>query len=233
MADNPMITKPTLVLTRPQAASERVARALGVANEAVISPIIRIEPTGEEAALADGEAVIITSFNALSFVPDIAGRDAYVVGERSASEVKARGGRVRFVAQDVSQLVHELETNRLNSDAFMHIRGRHTRGGIAERLLNARDVVVYDQVSQPLDDMARGVLTGNAHVVLPLYSPRSAAILAHEIGGASGPNVQTLAISEAVAEVWQRETGGRAAVCSVPSGKEMLKQLSVMLGGRL
>jgi uroporphyrinogen-III synthase len=64
--------------------------------------------------------------------------------------------------------------------------------------LPAAEAVVYDQRPQPLTPAARAWLAGARPVIVPLFSPRSAALFAAEAAGAAAP-LRIAALSAAVA----------------------------------
>lgn len=220
-----MTRTPTLVLTRPAPASERVAR--GYDGPVVLSPVLRIEGLGVEVSLAGYRGVILTSANAVPFLPDLSGVPAYVVGQGTAEASKAD---VHLVARDAEDLVTRIEAQ----GPLLHPHGRVTRGDIARRLSSAGietvSEVVYDQSEQGLTDEAQRVLTGSDRAILPLWSPRSATLIGRQIKAVS-PMVQVIAFSPAVAEAWFDETGGNSVTCAEPTADEMLRQIDVAKSG--
>lgn len=91
----------------------------------------------------------------------------------------------------------------------MHLHGEHTRGDVAARLRAAGLAVearmVYRQVELPLSDTAHALLQGEAPVILPLFSPRSARLLAGQIEPPRAP-CRIVAISTATAQAWTFDT---------------------------
>ena len=94
-----------VVVTRPQADSERTAAALeALGHEVLVTPLMRIEPVAADLA-GTWSAIVITSANALHAVPATADKTLpmFVVGDRSAeaawragfSEVSSANGDIK------------------------------------------------------------------------------------------------------------------------------------------
>lgn len=226
---------PLLLLTRPEAQSTRLLAELeaeaGRKLPAMIAPVLRIERIGPEPELAEGVGVILTSANGARFAPDLARRNVFAVGERTAEAARRKGGHIALVAQDADALVTALCATP-PAFSVVHLSGRHRRGQIAERLneagIETEVIEIYDQVAQPLSDQACAALEGAAPVLLPLFSPRSARLVATGIAR-PGPGLEAIALSAAVAEEWQARTGVNAAVCRAPSGREMRREILARL----
>ncbi|OIP86487.1 MAG: hypothetical protein AUK37_03110 [Rhodobacterales bacterium CG2_30_65_12] len=219
---------PTLVLTRPEAQSREIAATLDRSVPVIISPVMQIVAAGRAPEIANFAGVVLTSANALVHAPDLQGKPAYCVGERTARAARDAGAEVRLVARDADDLVARVE----GDGPLLHLRGEHARGSIAERLNSAGIVteyfVIYRQEALPLSAEAKAAIEGTSRVVLPLYSPRTARLLGERIGQ-PGPAVQPIAMSEAVARAWRATTGTEAEVVPEPSGEAMLKAIGVAL----
>jgi len=67
------------------------------------------------------------------------------------------------------------------SGPLAHVRGRHARGDIAQTLAGAgiicHDLIAYGQNVLDLTAEAKIALSGKNPVILPLFSPRTSAIL--------------------------------------------------------
>lgn len=215
-----MTPKPTVILTRPREASERVAAALS-GIDVIVSPVTEIEGTGASVDPAEFAGLILTSAHAVSFVPDLAGVPVYCVGVRTA---EASGGDVRLVARDADDLVQRIEAE----GPLLHARGRETRGEVAERLNSAgietHECEVYAQIARDLSPEAKAALEGQDRVILPLWSPRSAERVANQLA-TIGSNLHVIALSPAVAAAWASATGGRSEVCTDPNGDEMIARI--------
>ncbi|MBV7379921.1 uroporphyrinogen-III synthase [Maritimibacter dapengensis] len=216
-----MTRTPTLVLTRPIVASERIARLYD--GPVVVSPVLQIVGTDASIRLSGYAGVILTSANAIPFLPDLHGVPAYVVGQETAAACQAD---VRLVARDADDLVSRVTAR----GPLLHLCGRETRGDIAHRLSSAGigtdSVVIYEQRAQDLTEDAKALIENGEAVILPLWSPRSAQLVGRQIKTIS-PGVRVIAFSPAVAKAWFDETGGDCVTCAEPTREEMLRQVDV------
>lgn len=175
----PSRAQPTLLLTRPVDDSRRFA-ALLPDLPALISPVIRIEPVPHDAqALAAARVLVFTSGHAIAAAGPGRGRRAYCVGPRTAELARAAGFDVVQGPGDAEGLMPIL---RKVDEPLVHPHGRHLA-----KVLPVEGIVVYDQHPVPLNDEARKLLAGTAPVILPLFSPRSARLIADQIGESPAP----------------------------------------------
>ena len=198
--------KPAVLLTRPQMQAEDFASLLGDVL-VVISPILRIVAVDHDATLlAVAEGVVLTSVHAVPAAAPGRGRPAFCVGTATAEAARRAGFAVTVGPGDMDglrPLIGDIKQH------LIHPHGRHRAGDAG-----VPGVVVYDQKSQPLNDEARTLLAGDTPVILPLFSPRSARLVAEAVRGAHA-QLLPVAISEAVAEAWRAALPGGAAVAGV------------------
>jgi uroporphyrinogen-III synthase len=176
---------PRLLITRPEPAASRFAAGLRAGlpgAEVLVSPLMRITYGGTLPALGPGEGLIFTSRHGVEGFCRLSPRRdlcTCVVGCATAAEARQSGFDVRMVAQDAAALLSRLAADGI-SGPVLHPRGAHVAADIAGTLrqagVRARDVVVYDQTALPLTGAAREMLDGDAPVILPLMSPRSATL---------------------------------------------------------
>lgn len=219
----------TLLLVRPEARSRELAAALaarGVRPRFIVSPVMEIR--AREVTLPENVELILTSQNAVASLPAGSWR-AWCVGDRTAEAARAAGLDAVSAGGDVGDLLPLLLEVRPRS--LIHVRGEHATGDLAGRLvaagIAAREVVAYDQVPLPLTAEAAEALAKTGVVVLPLYSPRSAALVA----GDAGPwraEVRAVAISEAAARAFDRPA--HVSLAPVPSGEAMERAIVDALG---
>lgn len=213
----PVHPTPTLLLTRPRAASERFAAGIEGA-EVVISPLMEIVPTGAEVPTEGLAGLIVTSQNAVPFLPDVA-VPAYCVGPRSAAAV---GGRAELIGPDADGLVAGLLALAPRG-VLLHCHGTHTRGDVVGRLqaggLTAQGVAVYDQQARPPDTTFRDAVTASG-LIVPLFSPRSAQLFAQAVR-ALPPDAQIIALSPAVADALPAQWRAQTGILAHPNGAEM------------
>ena len=216
---------PTLLLTRPEPQSQaflNMCEALaGHRLPAVISPIMRIEATGELPDLDRYETIIFTSGNGVRCFLEkagLAGRKVVTVGEGTAELARANGAEAEALGEDIDAF---LAMRHLVTAPALFCCGVHSRGNLARELTDAgiqtNEVVIYDQVSQPLTVAARQLLTGTGSIVAPVFSPRSARLLCGH-GLITAP-LTIIAMSRNVAEAWQGP--GRVLTAEAPNSRSM------------
>lgn len=182
---------PVLLMLRPQRVSERfVAQlsGLGSAFRPVISPRFDIVYCGELPRMARFAGVVFTSVHGVSGFR-VQANDAavelpaYAVGDATAQAARALGFRTWSAQGNADTLVAGL-TARGVTGPLLHVRGVHSRGDVAARLTHAgirtEEVVLYDQPLRPLTLDAQHALADTVPVVAPLFSPRTARLLAEE-----------------------------------------------------
>lgn len=223
-------------MTRPRAASDRFVASLPadlVAQVAVIlSPVMEIAPR-PMGHLPDHAGVILTSQAAVAVaaagMPDRAA-PAYCVGRATTAAARAAGWQAQEMGPDADALVTAMIARR-PAGPFVHLRGGHTRGEVAARLtaagLRCDDYVIYDQPARPLTPEAAQALAGRC-CVAPVFSPRSAALLAERMVG-DGRDLHLLALSPAVAAALSPVAHASLHVCAAPNATEMQKLVSETL----
>lgn len=215
---------PTLLLTRPRSASERFAEGLR-GFDVVIAPLVEIVGTGAQIQLDHVQGLILTSENAVPFLP-VVPVTAYCVGPRTAEAARGAGFRAEVVGPDADGLVAGL-MDRAPSGPLMHPHGVRTRGDVAGRLnaggLNVREVAVYDQLDCPPDEDFLRVIA-QKDVIVPLFSPLSASRFAKALGDASA-DLTILAMSDAVKSALPERLRRTTQVIAHPTGAEMRRAL--------
>lgn len=218
-------SRPTVLLTRPRVASERFARDLhGV--DIVIAPLMDIVSTGADIRLDGIAGVILTSEAAVATLPKAA-LTAYCVGPRTADAARAAGFAAEEIGPNATELVAQLLARRPRGN-LLHVRGQHQRGDVAARLsaggVPTREVVAYDQREVEPGPAFRSALARDG-LLVPLFSPRSAAIFA-DAAGNLGPAVELFAMSAAVAEALPDGLRARCTTIGTPNGAEMARVLN-------
>ncbi|MBN2760556.1 MAG: uroporphyrinogen-III synthase [Rhodobacteraceae bacterium] len=198
---------PTLLLTRPQDSAEEFAKAAAWAGAVVISPLIEVALRPFDLPLP-GEGVIFTSQHGVRALAALTGRrdwPVWCVGPGTFAAAQALGfTQVHQGAGTADALIAELCAAPPDYP-LVHIRGAHVVTDLAGRLsdagLRARCVIGYDQMECPLNAAARDCLLRSGPVVLPVFSPRSARLLAQAWAELTAPcaELHALAISEAAA----------------------------------
>lgn len=193
--------KPILLLTRPEADSQRFLETLPLhlvgQCDPIIAPLFRI--AGKDFDLPDSGDLILSSSNALGGIKDGAGRTTWCVGTATTAKAKSAGLDARFAGETAAQLIETL--SQVSPRRFVHLRGCHTRGDIAGNLRSAghvvQEIVAYDQVETPWTDDVRQKLETTFAVIAPVFSPRSGRLLAERLSRKDVLHV--VAMSESVA----------------------------------
>lgn len=217
------MTAPICLLTRPEAQSRAFAALLpGLA--CVISPVLAIVAVPFDRALLEtAPGLVFTSANAVQFAGPGAGRAALCVGPQTADAARAAGFVAKAGPGDAERLMPMLAGH----EDWLHVHGRHRA-----RELPLRGVTAYDQVELPLSAEARALLQGDAPVILPLFSPRSARFAATETRNAAAP-LWIAAISAAADAAWDAAQGkppARRVVAERPEADAMARAIATLTG---
>ncbi|WP_116132829.1 uroporphyrinogen-III synthase [Tropicimonas sp. IMCC34043] len=223
-----------LLLTRPEPAATRFAgqveQRLGTFAGVIVSPLMEIEVLPAEIPDDPAAHHVFTSEMALRALEGRLsgqGRVAWCVGGRTAAAARAAGFEVLGKEPDVDRLARRMETAGL-SEKILHLGGLHRAGDLVGHLqgagLDARAIAIYDQRSLPLSDQARIALQDVGDVATPLFSARSAALLATEAAGRRA-RLHVAAISPAVLRSWRGLPGERAEVAEMPDASGVIQAL--------
>lgn len=233
MTHNPMQNleaRPAVLLTRPRAGSDAFARQMleaGLNARVYMSPVLDI--VGRKPALnpRDYDVIIVTSQNALlSYDADLSGRLCFAVGIKTAELAKARGMRVISANGDADALV-SLVKRQAPKQTMIHLRGTQTRGDVCQRLKSAGfavdEAVCYDQVAIPLSDEAKSLVVREKPTILPLFSPRSAALVRDELPKTA--NIRVICMSVSVAEAFSYGGLKVSKIAEAPHASAMITAL--------
>jgi uroporphyrinogen-III synthase len=218
------MAQPRLLLTRPRPGAEaflaRLSPALRVG--AVISPLIEIVPNDVAPDLAPYAGVIFTSANAVAHAPAGNGRPAYCVGPQTTQAARAAGWQAQMTGLDAEAMIAAL-AGRGELGPLLHLAGKHRRGDVAGVLsktgLQVDVATLYDQRLLPLSEEAQALLRGNAPVLVPLFSPRSAAQFAQAATRTDA--VLAVSISAAAAEALEALPLRAHDIAAEPTGEAM------------
>lgn len=216
-----------LILTRPAAANARFAEQLPESLRSrcavVQSPLLAIVPVEVDYEVGPEDAVIFTSSAAVPLVPPGRDRRAFCVGEATTAAAHQAGWHAIFCGETSEALLAFLAAYPLRARTW-HLAGRHTRGQIAERLtsagLDVARVAVYDQELVSLSDEAQAVLHGNDPVLVPMFSPRTAAHFARNV--TTPQALYLLALSPAVAEPLEQLDVQTLEIAESPTAEAMI-----------
>lgn len=225
-----MTQPPRLLVTRPPQDAARFIAGLEARGQAptgvIVSPVASFVHANTAPFPGNVAGIVLTSAHALK-APQVrsltAGLAAFCVGDRTAEAAASLGFDAVSARGDADALVHLV----LASDTMgplVHPHGTHTRGNVAERLTAAgvacTGVEVYRQVARPLSDAAMTALRGDAPMIVPLFSPRSAQIFATQ-GPFSAP-LHIVAMSDAVAMAAAPLNPLSVAVARTPNQRAMI-----------
>lgn len=183
------MTRPVILLTRPEASSRRMAAILtarfGDRVDLCLSPLMNIVLDARLPNLDGIRTLIFTSANGVAAYLAAQGPKTlpcYTVGDATAHTAQEAGLRATSAGGDAEALIARIMADNAPGP-MLHLRGAHARGDIAERLsaqgCPVSQAIVYHQHAQPLSDQAASLLLGDRPVILPLFSPRSATLLAN------------------------------------------------------
>ncbi|WP_151719024.1 uroporphyrinogen-III synthase [Gemmobacter serpentinus] len=226
-----------ILLTRPLAEAERFADLIRASSPApapdiLISPLLAPEflcPSLPDRAFSALVLTSATAVEALRHLGPPRARHAFCVGPRTADAARAFGLQAISADGDAEALL-DLILHHRPPPQLLHLHGEETRGDLARRLTDAGietlSRVIYRQNAQPLSDAARYMLAGVAPVVLPVFSPRSAALLAAALQTqpARAP-LHIVALSQATAVGFAGFPLDSLTIAAQPNGKDLLAAL--------
>lgn len=227
---------PLILLTRPEAQSQRFADQLG---GALISPLMQPEFLSPALLVGDFVAVVLTSETGAEAAARISAagvklpRRAFCVGNRTAEAARAAG----FVASSAGGAADDLLAHIIGAmpdGPVLLLRGQDSAGDLQNRLISAGietvSLILYRQIAQSLSAAAVAALQGDHPVILPVFSPRSARLLVAELRriAAKAP-IWLAALSPAVAEAFDFPTVF-TEIAARPDSAAMLRAVQALRG---
>ena len=217
-----------IILTRPKESSAQAAaylkRILGGDVRIIISPAVRIVPTGTVPDLAGYSGVVFTSrsgvdaFDGVSIHRKV---PAYCVGPRTAAAADRLGFQVRAAdrtSKSLLNLIADADPGRL-----LYARGTHVacdlRAQLAARGKEVDEAVVYRQELQPLSPAAMRALT-EFRCAVPLFSEMAAKHVCSQAAGIPDIGHSAHCISGKVAEAFT--LSWRKCVSAEPVAEQVL-----------
>ena len=231
--------RPTLLLTRPEAASRRFAAAFharfGAEWPVVIAPLMRLRHLSPEIDLAGVDGIIFTSEAAVEAFCRASGeRDlpAWCVGKRTAEAAVSQGFAARAGGGDAAALA-TLLGDRQGGRRLLWPHGRDRAVDLPNMLKSAGietiSIETYVQEPLPLTAEATALLAADQPILVPLFSPRSARLFLAAANARKAP-LRVAALSPAVAAELGACTGATVRVAAHPDGESMLDCLAATLG---
>ncbi|SEM51209.1 uroporphyrinogen-III synthase [Gemmobacter aquatilis] len=223
-----------VILTRPADQGARFAKALRlrlgpvvVLQSPLIQPKFRVPDVPDRA----WSAVIFTSGTAVAACEALPAplrqrlpRLAFCVGHRTAELAKMAGFETISANGDAEALIRCILA-KAPQPPLLHLHGAETRGDIAACLteagIEASGVVLYDQLVCPLSGDVQTALRGDTPLILPVFSPRTADLLAADLADARAP-LHLVAISQATAAPVSRLPLASLTIAARPDADAML-----------
>jgi len=203
-----------VVVTRPQADSERTAAALeALGHEVLVAPLMRVEPAAVDLA-GTWSAIVITSANALPAIPATADGvktlPVFAVGDRSAEAARRAGfAEVSSAHGDIKDLVRLIAARAVGAKApLLYLAGEDRSGDLVAQLaaygIAVEMKLIYRIVAEVFPPVLAAALeSGDVDAVLH-FSRRSAELFVEgaRSSGVAGPaeDVRHLCLSSQVAE---------------------------------
>lgn len=206
-------SRPTLLITRPQAQAEAFARVVDDVYPAKwafeFAPLLEIIPLNAAVDLTDVHTLVFTSANgvrAFSAATDRRDVPALCVGQTTAEVAEQAGIAVQFAAPDARSLLDVIISRPKppGQAQFLHVRGVHQSVKLAEELqkaaIPARELVLYDQNEKPLPQHVLLRLHDGEIDTVTLFSQRTARIFVKQSSSIKLPEtLRVICLSDAVA----------------------------------
>lgn len=234
---------PRFLLTRPAAQGARFAadlRAAFAGARVTHSPLMApafalpdLPPGGFGALILTSETAVQGYRRLPAQMRAALPRLAFCVGDRTARAARAAGLRARSAGGDAAALVALILADR-PAGRMLYLHGADRRGEVAERLLSAgletHSALIYDQRPQPLTPAAQRLLSGRAPVIAPVFSPRTADLLAAQAPPGPGrAPLWIVALSPAVAQSAAALAPDRMATADHPDAPAMLAAIAALI----
>ncbi|WP_171054697.1 uroporphyrinogen-III synthase [Roseovarius arcticus] len=222
---------PVILITRPEPYGAEFAATLrtlpGGDLPTILSPALQIGALGTVPDLGAYRWLIFTSRNGVRYFAGASARrdiPVYAVGDATADEARRAGMEAISCGGDARDLVARIIADGARGP-MLHLRGAHTAADIAGVLtaagIKTDEAILYSQRSAPLTDAARACLMGDAPVIAPVFSPRSAAALFNDVP-TTAP-VVVLAISDAAATCIPEGAAREVIIADHPDMAAMLR----------
>lgn len=235
------MANPLLLLTRPNVQSARfadqVADRFGSGFDVITAPVMEIELYDAPVDLEGVGGVIFTSENGvagLAAVTEDRRPHAYCVGDRTAGAARTAGFSARSAHGTAEELVEVIAADPPGG-RLLHLRGEHARGQIAANLrargFDADERVVYDQRALPFDGSVAASVAAAPLTYLPLFSPRSAALVAAQLQDTPG-RLAIVSMSAAVTKAWTGPEPVALVQADHPDGPGMLDALGTLIAAQ-
>ena len=228
--------KPVILVTRPEPQAARFCSELrdylGGEIEVINSPVMQVAFRTVSLPQRGFVALVLTSETSVKALArwktasNTLPGFAYCVGDHTADSARNFGLEV-LSAQGGAVDLLELIKNHPPLGPILFVRGADSAGDLAKQLrlagIETDELIAYHQEPLPLSAAALQRLNAASAIVAPVFSPRSAALLATELGesGLQTPIV-VVAMSDAVVKAALALNPIRTVVAPSMDGKGML-----------
>ena len=234
-----------LLLTRPKAQgadfAERLIARFGDAVAIINTPLLAPRFFVPNLPIGPFDAMILTSQTGVAGyvrlgLADTLPKAVYCVGERTANAAQDAGLNVVAVAPDAARLIAQIKASRVKG-VLLHLRGRETRGNIVSLLESAGidtvEAVIYAQDPVPLADAAIRCLQCAQPMVVPLFSPRTAALFSVELARIQAVSPLFIAAMSGEVALELGFTGAQIKIAHRPDAGAMVDAVALLLADLL
>lgn len=228
-----------VLLTRPRDQAEGFALKLsarfGPRVQPLVAPLMAPEYLAPPMPEGPFDAVIFTSAHGVEGARRLGvplPRLAWCVGRSTAAKAAAAGFEARSSDGDVSDLVAALLAAP-EKGRFLYLRGVDTTGDLENLLISkgisVLSLQVYLQKSIPLEGECVPLLRQPGPIIVPLFSPRSAALFAEALPVDTHATLLLAAMSEAVAAAAAGIPHQTLVTAARPDARAMLDAVETLL----
>ena len=231
-----------LLLTRPDpqggdfalAVQDRFGDAVQIIKTPLLAPRFYAPalPTRPFAGLILTSQTGVEAYLRLDVATDALPRNVYCVGSRTADAARTAHLNPVMIAPDAAGLTAALKAHPPQGP-LLHLRGRDTRGNISHHLNMARidtvETIVYAQEVQRLTLQAGSALREKNPVLVPLFSPRSAAIFFAEMVRSGGISPLFVAAMSGAVALELRPLNAHVRMAETPDATAMLDVVAMLL----
>ncbi|WP_164736668.1 uroporphyrinogen-III synthase [Pararhodobacter zhoushanensis] len=224
---------PILLLTRPLPQSNRFAAEAFEScppHEVVIAPLSEVVGVPFDARVFDrARGLVLTSANAVPFLPKLPPMPAWCVGPATAQAAKAAGFEPRDGGGEAGALIETL-TRDAPEGPLVHAHGVHLARDLVAALpqLDLQGVAVYEAQGCEFPPGLAEQLAGR-RVVVALFSPRAAKRFANQSGIDAVSDLTLIAISANCAAALPDTLRAHAVIAEAPDGAAMLRAVKEAL----
>ncbi|MBL3573898.1 uroporphyrinogen-III synthase [Rhodovulum sulfidophilum] len=230
---------PLLLLTRPRLQSARFAgdfvKRFGSGIAIRTAPVLDIVPRPDPVSLDGFAGLLFTSENgvaALAAVNERRDLPAYCVGERTADAARSVGFRATAAEGTAASMIAHFSADPPKGP-LLHLRGEHARVELAEALsaigIPTEERIVYAQEALPFPSGIAAEIEAAPLTLLPLFSPRSALLVAEWLRGLGG-RFALVTMSAAVTASWDGPRPEVLIEAERPDAPAMMDGLAAVMG---